>query len=159
MRKRKAIYAFLTVITSLLLFSCNDNTYFSAYKHIEGDCWFREDTVCLPVKQARIYRGKADEPTVQIFIGVRYTDRFKYDDITMLAELLRDDASIVWRDTVRLSTSQQDRNGFCFKESMQPSLSFHATQDSPLYLRITHLMALNPLEGITDIIAHGEPVN
>lgn len=150
------------VLSALLLLSflaCNgNNTYFTAYEHLENSLWYRSDTTVLPIIEPSINVDIAESDTIHVYIGIRYTESYKYDNLVLLAKLTENDTTTVWTDTLRFSTTLSNKKGFHFREAIQPTLPMpYPTEGQKYSLRISHLMTLDPLEGISDIMAFGEP--
>ena len=154
MNVKAARLPLLTGILLSLLCACNNgSTYYSSHKHIEGSCWHRSDTVLLPIEHSNIHTAAATDDTLQLYVGVRYTNNYQYENLTVLAELTDDEGTPIWKDTVRLATSLSANNGFCYREAFQPTHSLRTPAEGSKYtLHVTHLMTLDPLEGITDIM-------
>ena len=137
-----------------MLCSCQDSPRFSAYGQVDRDAWYSEDTVVMPVQQMdELLCGKSNLD-VEVLLGIRYTADYRYRNLSLLWELT-DEGRVVARDTVHFSlynnVGKSQGRGFVFYDTVQPSRRVSLKAGRNYEMRVTHLMRLNPIEGVTDV--------
>lgn len=137
----------------LLLFSCQDSPVFSNYHAIDKEAWYREDTIVMPVEQPVGECHSQGEQLLDLAVCVRYTDAFRYRNLSLLVEWVSE-RQVVVRDTLQFSMfDERDDvlgNGFGrYARTIRSTVALPL--DKPYEVRIAHLMRLNPVRGITDV--------
>jgi len=141
-------------LLGMLLCSCQGSPGFSNYSTVDREGWYREDTVVLPVWQPDPLRRAGLEQQLDLTVCVRYTDEYRYRNLALLMEMVSD-RELVVRDTLRFSMF--DENDYVQGRGLgRYSQTVHSARvalqpDRPYEVRITHLMRLNPVRGVTDI--------
>lgn len=147
-------YKMLWVVLGMMFCSCQDRPFFSDYAHVDRTGWYSEDTVVMVVQQGDTTLRNVAKRTFDVQVGIRYTDEYEYNDISLLVEVVSGQR-VVARDTVLFQLfDEQGRalgRGLERYDKMQPSLRVALKADKPYVVRMTHLMRLNPVQGITDI--------
>lgn len=135
----------------MLVYSCKDNVYYTAYHHFEGSLWYSEDTIKIPIQQFLTYEGSKEQKEIQLNIGIRYTDKYKYRALYFETQI-SDTTGQIGCDTLQFLFANKGENGFRFRKQTQQLLRFFPDSTQTYTLSITHIMKQNPLEGITDLI-------
>jgi len=135
----------------VLLCSCNDNVYFTAHHHFDESLWYKEDVIKIPIEQFLTYKDSTERQEIQLSIGLRYTDEYKYNTVYIKTQL-SDKKKIVRCDTLQFTIPDKGCDGFSFRKQVQALMNFTADGSSTYTLSITHIMKQNPLTGITDLI-------
>ncbi len=143
------------LLHSLLLFaavvvSCGGDVYFSSYRHIEGGLWYGEDTIHIPIEKFHTYKKTPDSKDLCQSLGVRYTDKYSYKNLSIEVQLL-DGKKVVSKDTVEFDISDNAGEGFCFREQTKPLRVSVPDGDKRYTLCLRHIMQQNPLEGISEV--------
>lgn len=155
MRKQTSARWVVRVAFCLFLFcSCQERPLFSGYAHVDRTGWYSEDTVVMEVQKADTTRRKAPEQLVNLSVGIRYTTEYEYRDFSLLVELVSGQR-VVARDTVLFHLFDDENRalgrGLERFDQVQPSLQVRLKSDKPYVVRMTHLMRLNPVQGITEV--------
>ena len=137
-----------------ILCSCQDSPRFSCYGQVDREAWYSEDTVVMSVQEMDELLCGTSAQDVEVVLGVRYTAEYRYRKLSLLWELT-DENQVVARDTVHFSLynneGKSQGRGFVYFDKVQPSKRVTLKAGRNYELRVTHLMQLNPIEGITDV--------
>lgn len=135
----------------MLVCSCKDNVYFTAYKHFEKSLWYSEDTIKFPIQQFLTYEGSKEQKEMQLNIGIRYTNKYKYRALYIETQI-SDTTGQIECDTLQFLFAGKGENGFRFRKQTLQLLRFIPDSAQTYTLSITHIMKQDPLEGITDLM-------
>lgn len=87
-------------------------------------------------------------------VGVRYTNDYSYRDIALLVEL-KSGKRVISRDTLLFNLfdneNQAEGRGLGRYDLDLPVREVTLKADKPYEVRVSHLMRMNPVQGITDI--------
>ena len=147
--KSQCLAAFIYCLL-ILVCSCKDDVYFTAHHHFEKSLWYSEHTIKNPIQQFLTYKGSKEQKEMQLNIGIRYTDKYKYRAIYIETQIC-DTTGQIGCDTLQFLFADKGENGFRFRKQTQPLRHFVPDSAQTYTLNITHIMKQNPLEGITDL--------
>ena len=142
-------------LTLLMLTACKDNVYFSSVSHLEGGLWYSEDTLNIDIGQSNLYERTQEDSVVCLNIGIRYTDKYRFQKLYMEVELC-DSTQTLRKDTMEFDIPADGGEGFRYREQMKEYCSFVPRDSIGYRLRVSHIMTQNPLEGICDIVCLAE---
>ncbi|MBQ9363543.1 MAG: hypothetical protein IJT97_09035 [Bacteroidaceae bacterium] len=142
------------LVGGMICCSCHDRPSFSGYAHVDRTGWYSEDTVVMEIQQADTTRRNVPGQMCEMQVGIRYTADYVYRDFSLLVELVSG-RRVVARDTVLFhlfdEKGRASGRGLERYDKVQPSMRVVLKADKPYVVRMTHLMRLNPVPGITDV--------
>ena len=142
------------LVGGMIFCSCQDRPSFSGYAHVDRMGWYGEDTVVMEIQRADTTRRNVPRQVCDMQVGIRYTADYAYKDFSMLVELVSG-KHVVARDTILFHLFDEKGRalgrGLERYDMVQPSLRVALKADKPYAVRMTHLMRLNPVQGITDV--------
>ena len=153
----KAICSYLKMLVfsglgmMMLFSSCQDGLHYANYQHLPHNQWSSRDTLIysLPMTNHDI--------DTWFSVSVRSIHTYQYKDIVVKAELMRGKQTVS-SYTFPINLDRKERSSaWAAKESLPianrysvPTL-LHLKGGEQYILRITHIMRLEPLDGITDV--------
>jgi len=138
--------AFISCINDSL-----ESTYFSASQRVDIDGWYRSDAVEIPISQSYLYKDSLSDRPMDVMVRVRYTDKYRYKSLYLLARMIYRNA-IIYEDTLQFDFSESEKSGFSYREQVQTLMQLRPDSSSYYGLYIRHLMQDDSIMGISDII-------
>lgn len=137
-----------------LLCACSGSPCLSGYSHVDINSWYADDTVVMNVQSADTSLHQAVETVMDMRVGVRFTEQYKYRNLALEVQLICD-GTLAKRDTVLFETyNDKDKangRGLLYHD-MEKNLSSVSIDPSRKYdVRIRHIMRQNPLSGISEV--------
>ena len=137
----------LLSITALLL-ACTNNTVYHTFRHIGGDGWWRNDTVCFNLPPTDIVKS------CQINLEMRVTPQFPYTTLYIQMEETWE-GKTVRRDTIEYTftdnSGELNGHGIILLQYKQPAGNITLRPDEKGEIRLTHLMERETIPQIYDI--------
>lgn len=143
--------AALVCCLAMIVCSCKDNVFFTAHHHFDESLWYSEDTIRIPIQQFLTYKSGQKQKEIQLNIGIRYTDKYKYRTLYIETQI-SDTSKVIGCDTLQFLFSDKGEDGFRFRKQTQQLLRILPDSIRTYTLSITHIMKQDPLEGITDLM-------
>lgn len=145
-------------ICALLLASCIDTPYFAYNSDIPVEGWYARDTIVIPIQPTTPNTHEQDTHTIKV--GIRNTHEYAYQSLYLLVETVEGE-KILSRDTISFNISDiKGRNtgtGVAYRSHTTKTIRnqrFHP--DSTHTLRISHIMRMDPIAGISNICVEVE---
>lgn len=129
-----------TILLTILLASCQEDTYYHSYQSVNGMGWNRNDTLTYILPNPITI-----DTSIPLEIGIRHKDSYHYRDLWLTIN--GDTCHLFLADTI----GKWFGNGIGEVRQLTNSISFQVKDDSINKLEILHIMQDNPLQGILDI--------
>lgn len=146
MNKKKIIYI-ISILFTIILYSCTTNTVYHKYNTIQEETWNREDTLYFTISDS------IESGTYNTEIGIRHTASYPYKDLWLsVVTPNRDKADTihVYLTNDRGNWNSNGSTGGYFQYSVSGiDLNYRSSADS--IIKVCHIMNDNHLKGITDI--------
>ena len=138
----------LSLLTVLLLSACQDNLYYTCYQDFPQSEWDSNDTISFSIPPTET------DLDVAVTLGVRSTPTYQYSDLVARLEVLCDEKPLSSIPlTINLYTDGQNQNErtHLIYDSYSRPQALHLQAQHQYTIRITHLMSLNPVPGISSL--------
>lgn len=147
--RTRLIHKIMGLLSIMCIASCSSNPFFVCTENIPTEGWYSSDTIVIPIDCRAPHLSQDDFSTLHdIHFGIRTTATYAYRNLDVLVELAKN-TKIIHRDTLSVTTSQQ-HNLFPNHAGLTiPGIKF--SQRHNYSLRVSHLMRLDPLPGVSDI--------
>lgn len=149
----------------LLISACGKSHYYIGHSDIEDECWSSKDTLSFEVPGDLF----DDAPrTRMLTANVRFTDAYKYRKISLGVKVYKkvqvnidknkkkEKSVLVKTDTLHFELydekGQINGSGSTFIESKDESFEFELEPYVPHTIKVFHLMRLDPLDGISNVV-------
>ena len=146
MNNKKIIYI-ISILFTVILYSCTTNTVYHKYNTIPEGLWERKDTLYFTISdsiESRIYSTE---------IGIRHTASYPYKDLWLSVftpNKKKADTIHVYLTNDRGNWNSNGSTGGYFQYTVSGTdLNYLSSADS--IIKICHIMNDNPLKGVTDI--------
>ena len=143
----------LSLLVVFVLCACN-NTYFTSYADLPEGKWDSRDTLVFEVPGDPINDTRVVKKTLAA--RVRYTNAYKYRKVSLGVDFCSEDGKVIKKDTLTFElfdkNGGRNGNGTVYLESEEKSFDVEMTPSSSNVLRVYHLMRLDPLEGISNVV-------
>lgn len=140
---------FLLLLAVLLLFSsCQDNLYYTCYQDLPQSEWDSNDTISFSIPSTEA------DLDVAVTLGVRSTPTYQYSDLVARLEVLCDEkplSSVPLTINLYADGQHPDDRTRLIDESYSRPQALHLQAQHQYTIRITHLMSLNPVPGISSL--------
>ena len=140
--------AILMLLAVLLLSACQDSLYYTCYHNLPQSEWDSNDTIIFSIPPTEA------DLDVALTLGVRSTPTYQYSDLVARIEVLCDEkplSSIPLTINLYTDGQHQDERTRLIDESCSRPQALHLQAQHQYTVRITHLMSLNPVPGISSI--------
>lgn len=129
--------------------ACQDSPFFMQYKKVDVAEWHTRDSVVFRLPET------TDSTSYGVKVHVRAIQNFKYDNLALVVKL-KEGKKTISTDTVRYT--MLDENGESYGTGF-PYVEHEAnlkgryilSPDKKYRIKVTHIMRLDPLNGISDI--------
>lgn len=158
----------------LAVASCVDSPAVSEFKHLDAEGWHRRDTVILCIQRGDTASVNSSMTAMHLHLMLRALPVCDINGVTLLAEVVeRTDPrcsrfahtphrQVIMRDTIPFTlassvtststTSSSSSTGLSIRcLDSQRDMSFPLYPDRSYFLRIIHLMRLDPILGLTEV--------
>ncbi len=137
----------LSLLPILFLPSCQDNLYYTYYQDLPQSVWDCEDTISFSIPPTE------EDVDVAVTLGVRSTPTYQYSDLVARLEVLCDKKPLSSTPlTINLYPQKPREEGArLIDESHSRPQALHLQARHQYAIRITHLMSLNPVPGISSV--------
>lgn len=148
MKPFRIILITLSVLGMMILLSCQESLFYSEYKTVPRAQWDSRDTLSfqLPVTERTF--------DATLTVSVRRRQDYDYKTIALSIEHLLN-GMLVSTDTLHITLYDEDGqslgHAFPISDNYSHPLPLHLGKGESHTLRITHIMRLNPLDGIPDV--------
>lgn len=142
------------VAVLLMLSSCQPSLYYTSYHDFSHSQWDNRDTVTFSLPPSD------HDLDTRFTIGLRTLPPFHYQDVTVRLQLLDDDSHPLASFSVPIALYDGDTpkgKGVAIIDHFSAPQSFTLKAHQHYTVRLTHLMRLNPLEGIPSVGILVEP--
>lgn len=131
----------------LLFLSCQDNLYYTYYQDLPQSVWDCDDTISFSIPPTE------EDFDVAVTLGVRSTPTYQYSDLVARLEVLCDKKPLSSVPlTINLYTENpRKERARLIDESYSRPQNLHLQAQHHYTIRITHLMSLNPVPGISSL--------
>lgn len=147
--RSKLIHKIMGLLSMLCIASCSGNPFFVCTESVPTKGWYASDTIVIPINCNAPHLSAEDfNRPHNIHVGVRTNAAYAYGNLSILVELTRRD-KVICRDTLRVTPTEEHT---LFQN--HPTLDIpnvRLSQFYPYAIRVTHLMRLNPLLGVSDV--------
>ncbi len=144
----------LSFLVVFVLSACNNNVYYTGYSDIPDGRWDSRDTLVFDVPDEPNDDTSRIPKTLAAI--VRYTDAYKYRKITIGVDFCSKDGQVISKDTLTFElfnkNGESNGTGTVYLESEEKSFDVKMTPYSPKLIRVYHMMRLDPLEGISNVV-------
>lgn len=153
----------------LTVVSCVGSPVVSEFKHLDTEGWYQRDTVIFRIQRGDTAALNRSSTALHLHLMLRALPVCDINDVTLLAEVVertdqrcsrfahtpnrqvisRDTIPFTLTDNASTTTSSTGLSIRCLDSSRDIPVSLHP--DRSYFLRITHIMRLDPIEGLTEV--------
>lgn len=141
---------FISGLSFMLLFvACQESPFYMTYKPVKISGWDSRDTVVFKLPEIK------SPSSYTVTVSIRAIQSFKYDNLG-LAVMLYEGRDVVSKDTVMYdlydSYGENKGKGFPYVEYEENlKRTYHFSPDKRYKIKITHIMRLDPLDGVANV--------
>ena len=137
----------LLIVAALILTSCGERLYHTAYQNLSHSQWDNRDTLLFDLPPSD------HDFDLAITLAVRTTKPFAYRDIVTQLDLIRDGRTLSSTPiTITINDyPEPELTGFLTRERHSTPYALHMEANHQYSIRVTHRMRLNPLDHIPTV--------